>query len=105
MHHLLTLIPSSLLTTLTYMQQSLVDMGMTHVHLSIDMQLFAVTKQVCWYQPVQFHNVIVHPGGMHIIQSFIGCISKLMSNSGLEVYVASAYGGLTGKYHDCLTIC
>ena len=81
------------------MQRSLVDMGMTYVHLSIDMQLFVVTKKVCWYQPRQFHNVITHPGGMHIIQSFIGCIAKLMKDSALEVYVAAAYGGLTGMYH------
>ena len=47
---------------------------------------------------MQFRNVIVHPGGMHIIQSFIGCITKLMKNSGLEVYVAAAYVGLSGKY-------
>ena len=65
----------------------------------MDMQLFVVTKQECWYKPMQFRNVIVHPGGMHIIQSFIGCITKLMKNSGLEVYVAAAYGGLSGKYH------
>ncbi len=62
------------------------------------MQLYAVTKQVCWHHPEQFHNVFVHPGGMHIIQSFIGCIAKLMKGSSLEVYVAAAYGGLTGMY-------
>ena len=42
---------------------------------------------------MQFKNVVVHPGGM---QSFIGCIAKLMKSSGLEVYVAAAYVGLTG---------
>ena len=89
--------PDTILTTLTYMQRSLVDMGMKYVHISIDMQLFAVTKQVCWYQPMQFKNVVVHPGGMHVIQSFVGCIAKLMKSSGLEVYVAAAYAGLTGK--------
>ena len=91
--------PDTVLTTLTYMQRSLVDMGMTYVHLTIDMQLFAVTKQVCWNQPVQFYNVIAHPGGMHIIQSFLSCISKLMQSSALEVYVAAAYGGLTGIFN------
>ena len=49
--------PDTILTTLMYMQQSLVDMGMTYAHVSIDMQLFAVTKQVCWYQPVSFQNI------------------------------------------------
>ena len=59
--------PDTILTTLTYMQRSLTDMGMKYVHLSMDMQLFAVTKQVCWNQPNQFQNMITHPGGMHII--------------------------------------
>ena len=45
---------------------------------------------------MQFKNVVVHPGGM---QSFVGCIAKLMKSSGLEVYVAAAYAGLTGKYY------
>ena len=86
--------PDAILTTLTYMQRSFTDMGMKYVHLSMDMQLYTVTKQVCWNQPNQFQNVIAHPGGMHIIiQSFIGCIGKLMKSSGLEVYTAAAYGG------------
>ena len=48
------------------MQESLVDMGMTCIHLSMDMQLYEVTKQVCWDDSVQFQNIIAHPGGMHI---------------------------------------
>ncbi len=90
--------PDTILTTLSYMQRSLVDMGMAYLHHYVDMQLFAITKQVCWYNPEQFHNVITHPGGMHIIQSFIRCITKLMQCSALEVYVAIAYRGLTGIF-------
>lgn len=90
--------PDTILTTLKYMQGSLVDMGMTYIHLSMDMQLFEVTKKVCWHDPVQFQNVMAHPGGMHIIQSFISCIAKLMRGSALEEYVAAAYRGLTGMY-------
>ena len=87
-------------TTLTHMQRSLLDMGMTYVHLlSVNMQLFVVTKQVCWHHQLQFQNVIVHPGGMHIIQSFIGCITKLMNGSALDIYVAAAYRGLTGIFN------
>jgi hypothetical protein len=91
--------PDTILTTLAYMQQSLLDMGMTYDNVSIDMQLFAVTKQVCWTKPISFQNVIAHPGGMHIMQSFIGCIAKLMKGSGFEVYVAAAYRGLTGIFN------
>ena len=83
--------PDTILATLSYMQKAIVDMGMTLVHVSSDMQLFIVTKQVCWNQPEQFHNVIVHPGGMHIIQSFCACIANLMKGSALEIYVAAAY--------------
>lgn len=91
--------PGTIITTLTYMQRSLIDMEMTYVHLTIDIQLFVVTKKICWKNPVQFKIVIVHPGGMHIIQYFLSCIGKLMQGSGLEVYVAAAYGGLTGIFN------
>ena len=88
----------------TYMQRSLLDMGMAYVHLSVDMQLFVMTKQVCWHQQLQFQNAIVHPGGMHIIQSFIGCLAKLMNGSALDIYVAAGYRGLTGIFNgkSCL---
>ena len=91
--------PDTILATLSYMQKAIVDMGMTLVHVSSDMQLFIVTKQVCWNQPEQFDNVIVHPGGMHIIQSFCACIANLMKGSALEIYVAAAYGGLKGIFN------
>ena len=35
-------------------------------------------------------------GGMHIIQSFIGCIATLINGSALDIYVAAAYRDLTG---------
>ena len=91
--------PDTILATLSYMQKAIVDMGMTLVHVSSDMQLLIVTKQVCWNQPEQFDNVIVHPGGMHIIQSFCACIANLMKGSALEIYVAAAYGGLKGIFN------
>ena len=37
--------PDIILTTLTYMQKSLLDMGMIHIHLSMDMQPFEVTNK------------------------------------------------------------
>ena len=91
--------PDTIATTLMYIQRSLLDMGMAYVHLSVDMQLCVVTKQVCWHQQLQFQNVIVHPGDMHIIQLFIGCIAKLMNGSALDIYVAPAYRGLTGLFN------
>ena len=62
----------TVLSTLIYMQNSLKDMGMKFVHILIDMQLFSIAKQICWNQKEKFQSVVLHPGGMHIIQSFIG---------------------------------
>ena len=37
---------------------------------------------------MQFKNVVVHPGGIHVIQSFIGCIAKLMKRyAGLVIHL------------------
>ena len=52
----------------------------------MDMQIFEVTNKYA-DTILKFHNVITHPGGMHIIQSFISCIAKLMKSSGLEVHM------------------
>ena len=77
---------------------------MTSIHISVDMQLYIVTKQVCWYHPEQLHCVC--PPWWDAYYTFIGCIAKLMKGSGLDVHVAAAYGGLTGmstiylEYHD-----
>ena len=46
--------PDTILTTVTYMQKLMVDMGMEKVHLCMDMQLYEVTTQVCWNQPRKF---------------------------------------------------
>ena len=41
-------------------------------------------------------DVILRPGAMHIIMSFLGCIGTLMKGSGLDALVGSAIDGLTG---------
>ena len=72
----------SILTTFTYMQRSIVDKGMKKGIVSVDIQLYVVTKQVCWIQ--------------HIIQSFLGCNETQMKGSALEVYATAAYEGING---------
>ena len=51
--------PGRILTTLTKMQKSMVD-------ISMDMQFYVVTKHMCWNQPRKFQNIVVHQGSMHI---------------------------------------
>jgi len=35
---------------------------------------------------------------MHIIQSFLSCIAKLMRGSALEQYITAAHGKLKGEF-------
>ncbi len=77
------------------MKKILCDLGMTYANISIDMQLYMVAQHSKWWEPTRFDNVILRPGAMHIIMSFLCCIGTLMKGSGLDVLVSAAFGGLT----------
>ena len=51
----------TILTTLKYMQKSMMDMGMEIINLCMDMHLCVGTRLE------KFHNIVVYSGGMHII--------------------------------------
>ena len=63
-----------------------------------DQQLYRVMVNVLWVHPEMFPNFL---GGMHLLMSFVGCVITLMTGSGLEEVLKSAFGGvprmLTGK--------
>ena len=88
--------PDTVLTSLLYMETSLGELGMTCANLSIDMQLYMVGQQVKWWEPDRFKDVILRPGAMHIIMSFLGYIGTLIKGSGPDTLVGAAFGGLTG---------
>ena len=69
---------------------------MSSVHISLGMQLYMVAVQVKWSDPERWRAVIAHPGGMHKVMSFIGCIGNLMKGSGVEELLGAAYSGLAG---------
>ncbi len=75
--------PDTVLTSLEYLKKTLTEMGMTNVHISVDMQLYMVACQIIWNDVDQFKNVI------------IGCIGKLMCGSGIEALISSAFGGIS----------
>ena len=69
---------------------------MSSVHISLDKQLYMVAVQVKWSDPERWREVIAHPGGMHNVMSFIGCIGNLMRGTCLEELHSAAYSGLAG---------
>ena len=82
----------AVLTSVVYMMKSLRDLGVTHVHLSPDMQLHIQAMQIKWSEPQAFDKELLRSGVMHIVQNVCGCIGQLMMGSGLANLIGSAFG-------------
>lgn len=87
--------PDTMLTTLVYLERSLKGFGMKYAHITVDLQLYIVACLIQWSDPVRWKSVIIHPGMMHTLMSFLGCIGFLMKGSGIEQLLAVAFGGIT----------
>ena len=70
-------------------------------NLPNDQQLYRVTVNVMWVYPDLFKDFVKRIGGMHTLMSFIGAVGTVMSNSGIEEVMNSAFAGvpkmLSGK--------
>lgn len=69
--------------------------NMVYIHLSADMQLYKVILQIKWSHLTRWGNLVVRPGGMHTLMSFVGCIGALMNSSGLEELLNVAFKGVS----------
>ena len=86
----------TVLTTLSYLERTLTELGMKTSNLPADIQLYIVATFIKWVSHEnRFKSVILRPGGMHTLMSFKGCIGNLMKASGLEVLVGAAFSCLT----------
>ena len=63
--------------------------------LPADLQIYRIILQVKWSNPRHWENIVVRPGGMHTLMSFVGCIGTLMESTGLEDLLNSAFNGIT----------
>ncbi|MES9884700.1 MAG: hypothetical protein ABW185_27970 [Sedimenticola sp.] len=86
--------PDTVLTSLLYIEEFMKSHGQLYVHLVADLQLFKVAMQIKWSNPTRWKYLLVRPGGMHTLMSFIGCIGTLMKGTGLEEILCSAYKGV-----------
>ena len=87
--------PDTVLTSIMYIENFIKSHGQTYVHLSVDMQLFKVAMQIKWSDPTRWKHLIVRPGGMHTLTSFLGCVGQLMKGTGLEEILNVAYNGVS----------
>ena len=87
--------PDTVLTTLTFIEEFMKQHNMVYTHLSADMQLYKVILQIKWSHLTRWNNLVVRPGGMHTLMSFVGCIGALMNSSGLEELLNAAFKGVS----------
>ena len=97
-------IPSSPSTMYTAMLRSLQvceRLGQHFAVMTADMQLYKVAVHIMWENEIDFRNLHLRLGGMHLLMSYIGCIGSLMAGSGLEEILGAAFAGvpklLSGK--------
>ena len=86
--------PDTVLTTLVYLERSLKSFGMKYAHITVDLQLCIVACLIQWSDPMRWKSVTIHPGMMHTLISFLGCIGFLMKGSGMEQLLAVAFGAI-----------
>ena len=51
---------------------------------------------VQWSDPYRWKSLVLHPGMMHTLISFLGCIGTLMKASGVDLLLTAAFGGVAG---------
>ncbi|KAL8593918.1 hypothetical protein ACOMHN_032339 [Nucella lapillus] len=69
---------------------------MQYAHLSVDLQLYLKACLVQWGDPDRWKAPVLHPGMMHTLMSFLGCIGTLMKASGVDVLLTVAFAGIAG---------
>lgn len=85
--------PSTIKTAMIDVETISKSAGQEYSVFTCDQQLYRVTMDIVWTDPDRWKDFIPRLGGMHWVMSFVGCIGKLMSNSGLERIMGSAFGG------------
>ena len=85
--------PDTVLTTLVYLENTLKTFGMQYAHLSIDLQLSCIVQ---WSDHNRWKSLVLHPGMMRTLISFLGCIGTLMKASDVDVLLTAALGGVAG---------
>ena len=81
---------------MAYIDMTTKGLGMTHVHITLDMQLYIIACLIQWSNALRWQSIVLRPGMMHTLMSFIGAIGVTMLCTGLEDLVRAAYGGIAG---------
>ena len=87
--------PDTMLTTIVEFQRLTNLTGQVYKIFTNDQRLYRIVVNVTWTYPAQFHNFILSLGGMHTLVIIAGAEEVLMSDTGLETILQSAFGGVS----------
>ena len=87
--------PDTVITTLVNPERALNSFGMQYTNITVDLQLYHTACLVQWNDPLRCTNVILHPGMMHTLMSFLVCIGTLKKASGVNILISAAFAGIT----------
>ena len=82
--------PDTVLTTMLVHETFTAEHGQIYPYLEADTQLYKVVIHIKWSDTDRWKHMIIRPGGMHTLMSFIGCIGTLMSGTGLQKVLGAA---------------
>ena len=85
--------PDTVMAILVYLEKTSKTFEMQHAHISVDLQLYQISCIVQWSDPYRWKSLVLHPGIMHTLMSFLGRIGTLMKASGVYVLLTAAIGG------------
>ena len=86
--------PSTMMTAAIKAMELTEWTGQAHTLVTCDQQLYKVLIDIKWELREKFKNLIPRLGGMHLLMSFIGCCSTLMTKSGLSYLLRSTFGSV-----------
>ena len=93
--------PDTMLTAMIEAQRLTNMTGQAYTIFTNDQQLYRIVVHITWVYESQFINFIPRLGGMHTLMNFVGAVGTLMTDSGLEDILQTAFGGvakmLSGK--------
>ena len=86
--------PSTILTAMCDVESASERAGQQVTVFTCDQQLYRVTIDIIWDDPVRWKHFYPRIGGMHWLMSFVGAVGKLMKNSVLDLLMKSASAGV-----------
>ena len=60
------------------------SLGQRKSGITFDMAIYVKARELQWWRPDEFGDVVVQMGGFHIILNYVSLLGKKFKNSGLE---------------------